>query len=227
MKSLNAYRLAGILGGLMLAAGQFWGPACILQLAALLPLMLLVLRDRRIRFAALAGLYMGIAFTFPQMIYLRMPLPVTVVLLVWFTLLLVALCMAAAYLLPRHPVLGPLAFAAFWYILDWTNYTAVPVSRGRALDRPCILSTYQRTGHVSNRCKGGPRNWFLSGEDRRKEDWSWRESNPHHRIANAVYSHYTTAPKYGRTGFEGGILHETVGKSTLYLRFFHIPAKTG
>ena len=26
------------------------------------------------------------------------------------------------------------------------------------------------------------------------EDWSWRESNPHHRIANAVYSHYTTAP---------------------------------
>lgn len=24
--------------------------------------------------------------------------------------------------------------------------------------------------------------------------WSWRESNPHHRIANAVYSHYTTAP---------------------------------
>jgi apolipoprotein N-acyltransferase len=127
MKSLNAYRFAGILGGLLLAAGQFRGPACILQLAAILPLMLLILRDRRIGPAALAGLYMGLTFTFPQMIYLRMPLPVTVILLLHFTLLLVILCMAAAYFLPRHPVLGPLAFGAFWYVLDWLNYTLVPL----------------------------------------------------------------------------------------------------
>jgi apolipoprotein N-acyltransferase len=127
MKSLNAYRFAGLAGGLMLAAGQFFGAACLLQTVALLPLMLLVLRHRRLSDAALAGLYMGLAFTFPQMIYLRMPVPVTVVLLIYFTILLILLCTGMAYFLPCHPVLGPLAFGALWYILDWANYTLIPV----------------------------------------------------------------------------------------------------
>jgi apolipoprotein N-acyltransferase len=124
---LNAYRLAGAAGGLLLAAGQFVGYLCVLQLVALLPLMLLSLRDKRPRWAALAGLYMGIAYTIPQMIYLRMPVPVTVILLVWMTILLIALCMAMAVFLPRHGVLGPLAVGAVWYILDWINFTAIPI----------------------------------------------------------------------------------------------------
>lgn len=123
----NHYRLAGAAGGLLLAAGQFWGPACLLQLVALVPLMVLVLRDRRIGPAALAGFYMGITYTLPQMVYLLMPVPVTVILLVWMTLLLTALCIAVAIFLPRHPVLGPLAVGAVWYLLDWVNFTAVPV----------------------------------------------------------------------------------------------------
>ena len=128
MKSnLQHYRLAGVVGGLLLAAGQFWGPACLLQIVALLPLMVLALRDRRPRWAALAGLYMGIAYTIPQMIYLRMPVPVTVILLVWMTILLIGLCMSIAFFLPRHPILGPFAVGAAWYLLDWINYTAVPV----------------------------------------------------------------------------------------------------
>lgn len=128
MKSrLNEYRLAGVAGGLLLSAGQFIGYLCILQLVALVPVMLLSLRDRRPRWAALAGLYMGIAYTIPQMIYLRMPVPVTAALLVWMTILLIALCMVIAVFLPRHPVLGPLAVGAAWMILDWLNYTAVPV----------------------------------------------------------------------------------------------------
>lgn len=125
--NFNDYRLAGAAGGLLLAAGQFWGPACVLQLVALVPLMVLVLRDRRIGPAALAGFYMGIAYTLPQMVYLLMPVPVTVILLVWMTLLLTALCIAVAIFLPRHPILGPLAVGAVWYILDWLNFTAVPI----------------------------------------------------------------------------------------------------
>ena len=124
---LNRYRLAGAAGGVLLAAGQFWGFLCVLQLFALVPVMALTLRDRRPRWAALAGLYMGIAYTIPQMIYLRMPVPVTAILLVWMTILLITLCMAFAVFLPRHPLLGPLAVGAAWYILDWINYTAVPV----------------------------------------------------------------------------------------------------
>jgi apolipoprotein N-acyltransferase len=126
-RSLNQYRLTGVFGGSLLAAGQFVGFLCVLQLFALVPLMVLVLRDRRPGWAALAGLYMGIAYTIPQMIYLCMPIPVTVILLLWMTILLVGLCLLIAALLPRHPVSGSLAVGAAWYILDWINYTAVPV----------------------------------------------------------------------------------------------------
>ena len=128
MKSnLHRYRLAGAAGGLLLAAGQFWGPACLLQLVAVVPLMVFAIRDRRIGPAALCGFYMGIAYTIPQMIYLLMPVPVTAALLIWMTGLLTLLCMAIAYFLPKHPVLGPLAIGAVWYVLDWINFTAIPI----------------------------------------------------------------------------------------------------
>jgi len=126
-RNFHYFRLAGIFGGLLLAAGQFWGPACVLQLFALVPLMILILRKPQISGAALAGFYMGIAYTIPQMVYLLMPVPVTTILLVWMTLLLTVLCLAIAVFLPRHPVLGPLAVGAVWYILDWVNFTAVPI----------------------------------------------------------------------------------------------------
>ena len=125
--NLHHYRLAGVIGGLLLASGQFWGPACLLQIVALLPLMMLILKDRRIGPAALCGFYMGTAYTIPQMAYLLMPTLVTAILWVWITLLLVLLCIAIAYYLPKHPVLGPLTVGAAWYILDWVNYTAIPI----------------------------------------------------------------------------------------------------
>ena len=51
--NLNQYRLAGVVGGLLLAVGQFWGWLCIFQLIALLPLMVFALRYKRARWAAL------------------------------------------------------------------------------------------------------------------------------------------------------------------------------
>ncbi|MHC4553342.1 MAG: nitrilase-related carbon-nitrogen hydrolase [Planctomycetota bacterium] len=125
--NLHRYRLAGIVGGLLLAAGQFYGPLCVLQLVALMPLMCLVLRERRVLPVLLTGFYMGMAYTLPQMIYLCMPVPVTVILLLWLSVILLGLSVGIAYLLPRHPVLGPLAVGALWYLLDWINYTAVPI----------------------------------------------------------------------------------------------------
>lgn len=125
--NFHLHRLAGIVGGLLLAAGQFWGPACVLQAIALLPLMILVLRDRRILPVLLTGFYMGLAYTLPQMFYLCMPIPVTVILLLWLTALLTGLCAAIAFFLPRHPILGPLAVGAAWFLLDWVNCTAVPI----------------------------------------------------------------------------------------------------
>lgn len=50
------YRLAGALGGAMLMAGNLYGPLCIPQLFALLPLMFLILRTPTPKAAAAAGL---------------------------------------------------------------------------------------------------------------------------------------------------------------------------
>lgn len=125
--SLWRYRLAGVIGGLMLAAGNFVGPLCVLSLGAFVPVLVLCLRDRKIGDAALSGMYMGLAFTFPQMIYLRMPVPVTVALLVEFSLILVALCAAGCFCLQKKTILGCFAFGATWFLLDWLNYTAIPI----------------------------------------------------------------------------------------------------
>jgi apolipoprotein N-acyltransferase len=121
------YRLVGAAGGLMLAAGNFFGPLCILQCGAFIPLMMLAMRDKRPRWAALAGLYMGIAFAIPQMIYLRMPVPVTAILLVWFTLWLIILCTLSAVFVNSPAIVGCLAFGAVWFLADWLNYTLIPV----------------------------------------------------------------------------------------------------
>ena len=121
------YRAAGVVGGLMLAAGQFWGPACVLQAGALVPVLWLAAKDRRIGDAAMAGLYMGIFYTLPQMVYLRMPVPVTAILLVWMCVLLTGLCAGAALLLRRGGVWGAVAVGALWYLLDVVNVSAIPV----------------------------------------------------------------------------------------------------
>lgn len=121
------YRLAGAAGGAMLMAGSMYGPLCFLQLFALLPLMILILKEPRPKAAATAGFYMGLVFTIPQMITLRMPIPITAILLVWFTLLLISLCLCCAVFLPRSVIGGSLAVGAAWALLDWINYTAVPL----------------------------------------------------------------------------------------------------
>lgn len=121
------YRAAGVIGGLMLAAGQFWGPGCVLQAGALGVVLWPAVKDRKVGSAALAGLYMGIFYTLPQMVYLRMPVPVTAILLVWTCVLLVGLCAGAAYCVQRSGVRGALAVGAVWFLLDAVNVTAIPI----------------------------------------------------------------------------------------------------
>ena len=78
--------------------GKFLWPALHLsQLGAFIPLMMLAVRDKKSNWTALAGLYMGLAFAIPQMIYLRMPIPVTLALMFEFILWLTALCLLAGW----------------------------------------------------------------------------------------------------------------------------------
>lgn len=125
--NLWRYRLAGAAGGLMLAAGNLFGPLCLLQLGALVPLLVLFARDKKIGPALLAGFYMGLTFALPQMIYLCMPVPITAILLVEFVVLLIALMMLACWAMRGGTVLGCFAFGAAWFLLDWLNYTAIPI----------------------------------------------------------------------------------------------------
>lgn len=127
MRTTWCYRMAGVVGGLMLAAGQFWGPACLLQAAALIPLLWLTLHHKHAGNAAMAGLYMGIFYTLPQMVYLRMPVTVTVVLLVWICLLLTGLCTATAFFLRKDGLCQALAVGAVWLVLDVLNVSVIPV----------------------------------------------------------------------------------------------------
>ncbi len=121
------YRIAGAAGGLMLAAGNFFGPLCVLQLGAFVPVMLLAVHDKKNRLTALAGLYMGLAFATPQMIYLRMPLPITIALILEFVIWLMALCLLAGWCAQTKNILGCFAFGAFWFLMDWLNYTLIPI----------------------------------------------------------------------------------------------------
>lgn len=125
--NLWRYRLAGAAGGLMLAAGNLFGPLCLLQLGALVPLLVLFARDKKIGPALLAGFYMGLTFALPQMIYLCMPVAITAILLVEFVVLLITLMILACWAMRRGTILGCFAFGAAWFLLDWLNYTAIPI----------------------------------------------------------------------------------------------------
>ena len=121
------YRAAGAVGGVMLATGQFWGPACLLQAAALGPVLWLTIKHKHIGNAAMAGLYMGIFYTLPQMVYLRMPVTVTVILLLWVCLLLTGLCAVTGWLLRTDDICSAVAVGAAWFLLDVINVSAVPI----------------------------------------------------------------------------------------------------
>lgn len=125
--NLWRYRLAGAAGGLLLAAGNLFGPLCLVQLGALVPLLVLFARDKKIGPALLAGFYMGLTFALPQMLYLCMPVPITAILLVEFVVLLIALMMLACWAIRSGTVLGCFVFGAAWFLLDWLNYTAIPI----------------------------------------------------------------------------------------------------
>ncbi len=124
--SLWSYRLAGVWGGLLLCAGNLYGPLVVLQLAAFVPLLVLAVRRRPGREALfLAGLYMGLAYSLPQMAALRFPAVTTLVLLAKMTAFLCVLVILGGVVI-RCGVLGPWLFAAVVVVGDWANFATPP-----------------------------------------------------------------------------------------------------
>ena len=131
-------RLAGVASGLLMAAPHLYAAAAPLQAVALLPI-LYVLASRRVRHttALAAGIYMGLAYTLPQLIVLQMPLPMTLTILLYLTALITVFAWASSQLLRGSAVTGAFAVGAILVVLDWVNFTMLPIwGTAQSLVRP-------------------------------------------------------------------------------------------
>ncbi|MHC5061692.1 MAG: nitrilase-related carbon-nitrogen hydrolase [Planctomycetota bacterium] len=153
MKKTIINRLIGLASGLLMAAGNMNGALAPLQVVALIPVFYLG-ASKKVRHSDVlsAGCYMGLAFIVPQLALFRFPIPVTVVLLVHFTIVMTVLVWGSAYFLRRGTVLDSFAVGAFVVLLNWTNFTILPMwgeaqSLGRCWSSyPCLIQFTSLTG---------------------------------------------------------------------------------
>jgi apolipoprotein N-acyltransferase len=131
-------RAAGMLSGLLLAGANLFPYFAPIQLFALIPVFYIAAkREYGFSKVANAAIYMGLCYTVPQMIALRMPVPIAIILLVHLGIIMAALVLGSAFLIRRNTLWGPLAVGAFMAVLDWVNFTAVPLwGTSQAFARP-------------------------------------------------------------------------------------------
>ena len=121
-------RLAGAASGLLLMLPHLYPTWAGLQTVALLPILYLAAgRKSRRSVIITAGVYMGIFYTMPQMVALRLPIPITAILVVHLTVLMTIFVWISKYLLQKPSLLGAFAVGAFLVVLDWVNITIVPI----------------------------------------------------------------------------------------------------
>ncbi len=121
-------RIAGICGGLLFLAGNFYGPLATLQLFAFLPMMVILLKNNgKTTDATVAGLYMSLAYVLPQMAYLRMPVVVTIILLVYMTAMLTITCTFIGIVIHRPIIQAALLAGTIAYSIDYINCTILPI----------------------------------------------------------------------------------------------------
>jgi len=136
MKKLNLheiknqcfYRFTGITSGFLLMLPQLYPALAPLQAVALIPILCLGLTEKvRPQAMVTAGIYTGLAYTLPQVFILQLPVLMTLILLGHLTIILTAFALVAPRLLRDSPVLGAFVVGAFLVLLDWLNFTIVPI----------------------------------------------------------------------------------------------------
>lgn len=131
-------RLAGLVSGLLLGIPAIYPAFAPLQLIAFLPLFYLAAMEKiRSRGMLVAGLYMGLAYTLPQLFVLRLPVPMSVLLLGWLIIIMVTIAWASGKLLKKPGISGAFAAGAMLVLADWINFTAIPIwGTAQSLVRP-------------------------------------------------------------------------------------------
>ncbi|MBW8016779.1 MAG: hypothetical protein FVQ82_11375 [Planctomycetes bacterium] len=121
-------RVCGILSGLLLGLPNLFGALAPVQCFALLPVLVCAARWKLSRGVLItAGTYMALGYTLPQVIVLLLPLPIVVILILDYVIVMMVLVLAASSLLSRPTVLRCFVFAALVVVLDWANFTAIPI----------------------------------------------------------------------------------------------------
>jgi apolipoprotein N-acyltransferase len=148
-------RLLGVVGGVLLMAGNVYGPLAIFGLFAFVPIFSLAMsKDVRFGDIGLAGLYMGLAYTLPQMFVLRMPIPITLILLIYLVVLVMAMALGAGLFIRQGTVWGSIAVGAYLAVVDWLGFTIMPMwgtaqSLGRSFSAyPRLIGFVSATGIV-------------------------------------------------------------------------------
>ena len=121
-------RVGGATSGLLWGIGHLYPSAALLQCVALVPILYFGSDKKlRLRIIMTSGMYMGLTYTIPQIATLRLPVLITLVLLLELTTMMILFAGLSAVLLRKSPVFGSLGVCALFVVLDWTNYTAVPI----------------------------------------------------------------------------------------------------
>lgn len=131
-------RIAGVISGLLLAIPNIYSPLAPAQLLALLPILYLgIKRENKFSDIFTAGIYMGLFYTVPQMILLRLSIPITIILLLYLVAIMTGLAMGSTWLIRISPIGGAFAVGAFLVVLDWVNFMVVPIwGTAQSLGRP-------------------------------------------------------------------------------------------
>ncbi|MBN1974059.1 MAG: hypothetical protein JW787_10505 [Sedimentisphaerales bacterium] len=121
-------RVLGAASGLFLTIPQIWMVAAPLQLIAFIPVLYLASKkDTTYGKMIYAGVYMGIFYVLPQVYVLRMPLIITLILFAELILIFSIFSLLSYRLLHKPTLLSVFAVGALFVLLDWINFTAVPI----------------------------------------------------------------------------------------------------
>ena len=121
-------RTVGIVAGLLILIPNYFpefAPLQFLGIGAVVYYAVTV--NGRWKSMLVVGLYMGLFFTIPQLITLRMHMITSAILLVYFLVTMMVLCWGVGRCIRGSAVWGSFAVGAFLVLLDFVNMTAIPI----------------------------------------------------------------------------------------------------